>query len=151
MQCNMPCRATKNTAKKGCETLCRLPQANRGSRGEHPTSQPPWAATRPTTGHMPPPRQPSGRAGPHAPYPIVAVCLHAPYPIVAACPLRMAGIAPVSGEFGAILWNGYGIQGENYVSLLQGSEMSAEFHYRDLILYICYGFIALGVYYGAGG
>ena len=119
----MPCKATKNTAKKGCETLYRLPQA-----------------IRPTTGHMPPPRRPSGQAGPHA-----------PYPIVAACPLHMAGIAPVSGEFGAILWNGYGIRGENYVSLLQGSEMSAEFHYRDLILYICYGFIALGVYYWAGG
>ena len=50
MQCNMPCKATKNTAKKGCETLCRLPLANHGSQGEH--SQPPWAAARPTTGHI---------------------------------------------------------------------------------------------------
>ena len=65
MQCNMPCKATKNTAKKSCETLCRLPQANHGSRGEHPTSHPSWAATCPTAGHMSPPCRPSGRAGPH--------------------------------------------------------------------------------------
>ena len=140
MQCNMPCKATKNTAKKSCETLCRLPQANHGSRGEHPTSHPSWVATCPTAGHMSPPCRPSGRAGPHA-----------PYPIVAACPLRMAGMDPVSGEFDAILWNGYGIRVQGYVSLPQGREMSAEFHYRDLILYVCFGFIALEVYYWAGG
>ena len=35
---------------------------------------------------------------------------------------------------GAILGNGYGIQGQNYVTLLLGSEMSAGFHYRILIL-----------------
>ena len=34
----------------------------------------------------------------------------------------------------AILGNGYGIRGQNYVALLQGSEMSAGFHYRSLIL-----------------
>ena len=35
---------------------------------------------------------------------------------------------------GAILGNGYGIQGQNYVTVLLGSEMSAEFQCRNLIL-----------------
>ena len=35
---------------------------------------------------------------------------------------------------GAILMNSWGIQGQNYVTLLQGSEMAARFHYRTLIL-----------------
>ena len=34
----------------------------------------------------------------------------------------------------AIIENGYGIQGQNYVVLLLGSEMSAGFHCRKLIL-----------------
>ena len=37
---------------------------------------------------------------------------------------------------GAILGNGCGIQGHNYVKLLQGSEMTAGFHYRNCILRI---------------
>ena len=32
---------------------------------------------------------------------------------------------------GAILGNGYGIQGQNYVSLLQGSGITAGFHHRS--------------------
>ena len=36
-------------------------------------------------------------------------------------------------EVSAILGNGYGIQGQNY-ALLPESEMSAGFHYRNLIL-----------------
>ena len=35
---------------------------------------------------------------------------------------------------GAILGNGYGIQGQNSVALLQGSEMPAGFHYKYLRL-----------------
>ena len=35
---------------------------------------------------------------------------------------------------GVILGNGYGIQGQNYVTVLLGSEMSAEFQCRNLIL-----------------
>ena len=34
----------------------------------------------------------------------------------------------------AILGNGYGIYGQNYVALLQGSEISTGFHYRVVIL-----------------
>ena len=37
---------------------------------------------------------------------------------------------------GAILGNGCGIQGQNNVTLLQGSEMTAGFHYRNCILRI---------------
>ena len=37
-------------------------------------------------------------------------------------------------EIGAILGNGYGIQGQNYFALLQGSEMTAGFHCRNWIL-----------------
>ena len=35
---------------------------------------------------------------------------------------------------GAILGNGYGIQGQNYVEMFQRSEMQAGFHYWNLIL-----------------
>ena len=35
---------------------------------------------------------------------------------------------------GAILGSGYGIQGQNYVALVQGKEISAGFHYGSLIL-----------------
>ena len=35
---------------------------------------------------------------------------------------------------GPILGNGYGIKGRNYVALLQGSEISAELQFRNLIL-----------------
>ena len=37
---------------------------------------------------------------------------------------------------GTILGNGCGIQGQNYAALLQGSEMTASFHYRSGILCI---------------
>ena len=37
---------------------------------------------------------------------------------------------------GAILRNGCGIQGQNYVTLLHGSKMTAGFHYRNWILCI---------------
>ena len=37
---------------------------------------------------------------------------------------------------GAILGNGRGIQVQNYVALLQGSEMTTGFHYRNWILEI---------------
>ena len=34
-------------------------------------------------------------------------------------------------EVGAVLGNGCGIQGQNYVTLLEGGEMTAGFHYRN--------------------
>ena len=37
---------------------------------------------------------------------------------------------------GVILGNGCGIQGQNYVTIFQGNEMTAEFHYRSWILCI---------------
>ena len=36
-------------------------------------------------------------------------------------------------EVGAILLNEHGIQVQNYVALLQGSEITAGFHYRNWI------------------
>ena len=36
-----------------------------------------------------------------------------------------------SVDVGAILENGYGIQVQNYIALLQGNEMTAGFHYRN--------------------
>ena len=36
--------------------------------------------------------------------------------------------------FGAILGKGYETQGQNYVALLLGNEISAGFNYRNLIL-----------------
>ena len=38
------------------------------------------------------------------------------------------------GSWCCYLGNGYGIQGQDYVALLLGSEMSAEFQHRNLIL-----------------
>ena len=46
----------------------------------------------------------------------------------------MVSMVLVLWGVGAILGNGYGIQGRNFVALLRGSEMSAGFHYRNLIL-----------------
>ena len=48
--------------------------------------------------------------------------------------LRMVSMVLVLWGIGAILGNWYGIQGQNYVVLLQGSEISAGFHYGNLIL-----------------
>ena len=46
----------------------------------------------------------------------------------------------------AVLGNEYGIQEQNYVALLQGSEKSAEFHSRNLVLDIqCFRLIMLNV------
>ena len=47
---------------------------------------------------------------------------------------RMANMVLVLWGVGAILENGYGIQGQSYVALFLGSEMSAKFHYRKLTL-----------------
>ena len=44
------------------------------------------------------------------------------------------GMALVLWEVGAFPGNGYGIQGQNYVALLQQNEMSTGFHYGNLIL-----------------
>ena len=43
-------------------------------------------------------------------------------------------IALVLCRVGAILGNGYGIQGQNYVVFILGSEMPADFYCRNLIL-----------------
>ena len=49
-------------------------------------------------------------------------------------------------EVDVILRKGYGIQGQNYVVLLQGSEKSAGIHSRNLILDIqCFKVITLNV------
>ena len=47
---------------------------------------------------------------------------------------RMMSMVLVLWEVAAIPRNGYGNQGQNCVALLQGSEMSAGFHSRNLIL-----------------
>ena len=49
--------------------------------------------------------------------------------------LRMVSIILVLWGFGTVLGNEYGIQGQNHVALLQGSEITTEisphFHYRN--------------------
>ena len=47
---------------------------------------------------------------------------------------RMVSMVLVPWGVGAILGNGYRIQGQNYVTLLQGSEITAGFHCRNWIL-----------------
>ena len=48
----------------------------------------------------------------------------------------MVSTVLVLWEVAAILGNGYGIEGQNYVALLQGSEMPAGFQHRNLVLSI---------------
>ena len=47
---------------------------------------------------------------------------------------RMMSMRLVLCGVGAILKNGFGIYGQNYVALLQGSKATAGFHSRNLIL-----------------
>ena len=47
---------------------------------------------------------------------------------------RMISLALVLWGAGAIITNGYGIQGQNCVGLLQVNAMTAGLHYRNLIL-----------------
>ena len=47
---------------------------------------------------------------------------------------RMTSMVLVLRDAGAILGNGYGIQGKNYVALLQGSRMPVGFLSRNLII-----------------
>ena len=47
--------------------------------------------------------------------------------------LCMVSIVLVLWEVAAILANGCGIQGQNYVAWLQGSKMSVGIHYKNLI------------------
>ena len=46
----------------------------------------------------------------------------------------MVSMALVQWGVGAILGNAYRIQGQNYVAFLLGSEMPADFHYRNWTL-----------------
>ena len=46
----------------------------------------------------------------------------------------MVSMVLVPWGVGAILGNGYGIQGQNYVALLQESKITARSHYRNFIL-----------------
>ena len=55
----------------------------------------------------------------------------------------MHGMALVLWGVGAILGNGYGIQGQAYVALLQGSEITAGFYCRNWILDIHFRLIAV--------
>ena len=48
--------------------------------------------------------------------------------------LHMVSIFLVSWGVGAILGNRYGIQEQNYVALLQRSEITVGFHYRNCSL-----------------
>ena len=50
----------------------------------------------------------------------------------------MVNMVLLLGLVDAILQNGCGIEGQNYVMSLQESEMTAGCHYRGLILGICF-------------
>ena len=75
---------------------------------------------------------PSRLVGPCGLYPHVIGLIVAPLTFF----LRMVSMALVLWGVGAILWNGYGVQGQNYVALLLGSEMTGGFYYRNWILRI---------------
>ena len=48
--------------------------------------------------------------------------------------IRMVSMVLVPCGVGAVLVNACGIEWQNYVPLLQGSQISAGFHYGNLIL-----------------
>ena len=50
-----------------------------------------------------------------------------------------------------VLWNGYGIQGQNYIALLQGSGMPEGFLYINLILGICFRLLILNIFHWCNG
>ena len=58
----------------------------------------------------------------------------------------MVSMVLVPWGVGAILGNWYGIQRHNYVALLQGSEITAGFLYRNWILDICFRLTAMNVH-----
>ena len=47
---------------------------------------------------------------------------------------RVVSVVVVPWEVSAIPANGYRIQGQNYVALIQESEITADFHYRNYVL-----------------
>ena len=58
----------------------------------------------------------------------------------------------VQWEVDAILGKGYGNQGQNFVALLQGSEMPAGFHHRNSVLgLLCFRLFASNVYQWSNG
>ena len=46
----------------------------------------------------------------------------------------MVSVVVVPWGVSAIPANGYRIQGQNYVALIQESEITADFHYRNYVL-----------------
>ena len=65
--------------------------------------------------------------------------------------LRMVSMVLVLLEVCAILGNGCGIQGQNDIALLYGSVMPTRFHYRNLILGICFQLIMMNVFQWSNG
>ena len=58
----------------------------------------------------------------------------------------------VQWEVDAILGKGYGNQGQNFVALLQRSEMPAGFHHRNSVLgLLCFRLFASNVYQWSNG
>ena len=57
----------------------------------------------------------------------------------------MVSIVLVLLGVGATLRNQYGIQGQNYVALFTRKEMSAGFHYGNLILGACFRLMTLNI------
>ena len=64
---------------------------------------------------------------------------------------HMVSMVLVLLEVGAILGNGYGIQGQSYVALFWGSAVPAGFHYRNLILGICFQLLMMNVFQWCNG
>ena len=63
----------------------------------------------------------------------------------------MRSMVLVLWEVGTILGNGYGIQRQNYVALLQASGMPAGFDSRNLILGICLRLLMLNLFHWSNG
>ena len=107
---------------------CRLLRLNPGTRGA--SNQPAFMGNCLTISHT---------CFPCLPSRWVSTCVLCPLIVgLNVCSvdifLSIVSMVLVPWAVGTILGNGYGIQGKDYVALLQTSEITAGFHYRNWIL-----------------
>ena len=112
---------------------------SRSRRGA--TRQPAFLGSRLTISHTCLACLPSIRTSPCILCPLMIAPMVAPLTFFS----QMVSMILVLWGIGAILENGYGSQGQNYVALLQGSKMSAGFYCKNLILGICFRLIKLNM------
>ena len=133
MQCDMPCKATKDTAKKIVRPCADCPRQIRDPEGNIP------------------PASPHGQLPARPP----ATCPCRAHPAGEPVPMPQAPLwprPPAHGEHGPSLMGAWCNSAEwvwdsstKLCFIASGSEMSIEFHYRDLILYMLWTYLSKGI------